>query len=291
MLTRLILLTAWLAGPAAAADFAIHLHDGATWTVTAEHSRKVEGAHPQSWTLTTVKRLTWRQGKPATILVTPISATPGAGSPPELAQARSLAIPATVTVDEDLQPLGFVNLDEVRAEFRRIVPSAAGAPAELVDASALAMAATELGVTSRLQGLPVPSGKPTALEGEMELAPAGVSVKTHETIQLESSDPVRHRAVLVWRQTPDAASYRASLAAMLANMARDKIDPAKLAEAKAAWARINLSGENSCRDEIDTDTGLAVSVECSMVQTITDGAQVQRLSEHWTITQTSPEKS
>jgi hypothetical protein len=294
MLRKMILLAAFTATPALAEEFPVRVPDGATWTITGEHSRKVEGDRPQQWSLTTTKRLTWRAGRggrPATLTVTPVSATPAPGSPPELARARSLSIPATLAVDENLAPQSIVNRDEVRAAFVSLVPKAANAPGEMIDASTMAMIASEIGTAARLQGLSLKLGETIKADGELPSPLSGAAIRTEETARLESYDPASHRAVVVWRETPDPASYRESLAATLQAMARDKVDPAKIEAARAAFAGMSMTGENTCRGEIDTATGLATNVECTLVQTVTDGDKIQRNTEHWTITQTSPEKS
>jgi hypothetical protein len=279
-----------MAAPAMAEDFPVHLPDGATWTITAEHSRSVEGDRPQAWSLTTTKRLSWRAGRggqPATLTVTPLSAVPGSGSPPELARARSLAVPAKVAVDEDLMPQAIVNTAEVRAEFAKLVPDAANGPAELVDASIMAMVASETAQAARLQGLSLNVGKPISAAGSMASPFGGGPINVTETAELESYSAPQHRAVLVWSVKADPTSFRDALSTMLAASMRS--DPRKLAEAKAGLASLSATMENVCRGEVDTTTGLATHVECTQTEVISQDGKSQRNTERWLITETQPE--
>lgn len=291
MIRTLALLMAVIAGPAAAKDFPVRLPDGATWTITAEHSRSIEGDRPQAWSLTTIKRLSWRAGgagKSATLTVTPISAVPGAGSPAELARARSLAIPATIEVSEDLMPQSIVNTEEVRAEFSKLAADmVAKAPVELVDASIMAMVASETAQAARLQGLSLNIGQSISAEGAMASPFGGAPIKTIETAKLESYSAKDHRGVLVWSQKADLASLRDAIIDMLTTGAHG--DPAKLAEAKVALASFSATMESTCRGELDATTGLAAHVECSQVETVSQGGKAQRVTERWLITQTKPE--
>jgi hypothetical protein len=286
------ILLACCATPAMAEDLPVTLANGATWTLTAEHTRSTEGGNkPQNWSLTTVKRLTWHAGdkrKPDTLTVTPISAVAGAGSPPEVATARSLAIPATLVVDESLVPGEVVNKAEVRAEFARLIPSAATASPELVDASSRAMIASELGTVSRAQGLALKLGELVSVEVEMPNPLGGPPLRGVESALLESFDKPTGRAVVQWRQALDPASVKESTAGMLLSMAKGKVDPAKIEEARAVFATAAIQNETACRHEIDIPSGLTLKAECDTTNTVTLQGKTQRVADRWIISQTLP---
>ena len=287
-----ILLTS-LGASAFAADLPVKLRDGASWTISAEHTRSAEGdAQSQNWGLKTVKRLTWHAGGKAglgTLVVTPVSAEALPGSPPEVAQARSFPITATVAVDDALMPGPVLNRDEVRAAFIKLLPEAATQSSAVVDASAKAMIASELTMVSRAQGLSLEPGKTLSADGEMANPLGRVPMRAVETAKLESLDKKSGRAVVQWRQALDPEAFKASSEAMLLNMGKDKISPEKLAEARAVFASASMQTETTCRHEIDIRTGLAAAVECRASSTITVQGKTQHVEEHWLITQTKPE--
>jgi hypothetical protein len=286
------ILFACCAAPAAGQDLPVRLADGATWTITAEHSRSTDGgARAQNWSLTTVKRLTWRAGRkkgPATLTVTPVSAIAGPGSPPEVATGRSLAIPATLEVDESLTPGAVVNRDQVRAEFVRLVPNASAASAEMIDASTKAMIASEVATVSRAQGLALKLGEPLSAEIEMPNPLGGPPLRGVESAKLESFDKSTSRAVVNWRQALNPDSFKESTAGMLLAMAKGKVDPAKIEEARTAFATAAMQNETACRHEIDILSGLTLKAECDTTNVITMQGKTQRVVEHWLITQTLP---
>jgi hypothetical protein len=292
MKSAVLLFLSILAGPAVAQDLPVSLPDGASWTLTAEHTRRAEGmGEALNWSLTTTKRLTWhagRRGKPATLTVTPISAVAGEGSPPEIARARSLAIPATLTVDESLAPGEVVNRDEVRAEFLRLVPDAAnGAPA-MIDVSSKAMIASELATASRGQGFGLKLNQPISADASMPNPLGGPALRAVETVELASFDKERGRAVIKWRQALDPGSFKASIAAMLAAMAKDKANPAKIEDARATLETATMTNRTECLYEIDIRTGLASRGDCQIDTGVTVQGKSQKVSEHWTISQTEP---
>lgn len=117
----------------------VRLKDGVIWTITATHVRDATGPRAQKWTLTTVKTLAWsapQRGRSARLTVTPVSATAGADSPPEVARARSLAVPATLGVDESLIPGAVVNVDAVRAASEEVLGRNIRGSEALADAAA-----------------------------------------------------------------------------------------------------------------------------------------------------------
>lgn len=287
------ILLACAASPAMAQELPVTLKDGATWTITAEHTRSGEGLGPMhNWGVATVKRLTWHAGdknRPATLTVVPVSAKALPGSPAEIATARSLAIPATLAVDEGLVPGPVLNRDEVRAEFARIAPGAAGASAAIIDASTKAMIASELGMTSHAQALPLKIGQPISAEIDMPNPLGGPPLRGVESASLESLDRGSGRAVVMWRQVLDPAAFKASVRGMLAAMAKGKLSPEKIEEARKAFADASTESQTVCRHEVDIHTGLAVKTECDMTMATTMQGKTQRVSEHWTVTQSPPE--
>jgi len=289
--TIIVLLACW-AAPAMAQDLPVQLSDGATWTITAEHTRQAEGmGEAQNWSLTTVKRLTWHaggKGKPDTLTVTPVSAVPGAGSPPELAAARSLAIPATLVVSESLAPVEVVNRAEVRAEFLRLVPNASKSSIELIDASSTAMIASELATASRGQGFGLKLKRPVSADTSMPNPLGGPALRAIETAELAYFDDKRGRAVIKWRQELDPDSFKASTVAMLTAMGKDKVDPAKLEKARAAFATATMTNRAQCLFEIDIRTGLARRGDCELNNEVTVQGKTTKVYEHWTISQTEP---
>jgi hypothetical protein len=246
----------------------------------------------QNWGVKTIKRLTWRPGakdQPSTLVVTPVSAEALPGSPPEVAQGRSFPIPATIAVDDALVPGPVLNKDEVRAEFIRRFPSVAAEKPAILDASSKAMIASELVVVSRAQGLNLEAGKIISADIEMPNPLGNVSMRAVETARLVSLDKKAGRAVVEWRQVLDPKAFKASTESMLLDMARNKVSPEKLKEARTALASASMQNETTCRHEIDIHSGLAVAVECRARSTITVQGKTQNVEEHWLITQTNPE--
>lgn len=290
-----IALAVGFATPAFAEEFPIKLVDGASWTITAEHTRKSSDPAPaQNWSLTTVKRLTWHAGKagePSMLTVTPVSATPGAGSPAELAQARSLAIPATLHVGDGLEPGEVVNREEVRAEFVRLAPNAKGADARLIDASAMAMVATELAMTAHGQGTLLKRGSPVSGEVAMANPLGGPPLKGLVTITLEAVDTAAGMAKIAWSQASEPASFKAVVAEMLADLGKRQLPPDKLAEAKAALDSASYDNRTECRFDIDTRTGLARRSVCTATNTVSMQGKTQSVVDQWTIAQTPPDKT
>ena len=272
----------------------VTLKDGATWTITAEHTRTADFGQAPSWGLVTVKRLTWRagaKGQADTLTVTPISSKALPGSPVEIQTARSLAIPATLAVDEGLTPGPVLNKEEARAEVAKLAPSAASGPASALNAAAKAMIASELVMTSHAQGLPLQPGKPVSTPVEMPNPIGGPPMRATESASLESIDRKAGRAVVIWRQVLDPAAFKASTESMLAAMANGKVSPEKIKEAQAAFADASMQNQTTCRHEIDIPTGLATRTVCDMTMAATVQGKTQHVAEHWTITQTLPDKS
>lgn len=279
------------ATPALAVEMPVRLKDGATWTITAEHTRtQAEGDQEQTWSLTTVKQLTWQapnSGEPGRLLVTPVSATPGEGSPAEVAAGRSLAIPALIQVDESLAPEAIVNTDEVRAAFAAVLGADIKGREAQADASAMAMIASEVSFASRSQGMDLSLQEPASYEDAAPNPLGGPPIQSLGVYTLESHDAAAGRAVVVWRQELDPASMRASLAEGLVQAI--KSNPAKRAEAEAAFAKMDIAREDVCTHEIDLASGLATKAGCTLVNKVTAGDRQMVSIDRWIITQTLPE--
>ncbi len=279
---------------AAAQEFPVHLQDGASWTITAEHTHSAEGGGPaQNWNLTTVKRLTWHaagaDGKPS-LTVTPLSATPGPNSPPEVAGARSLAIPATLTAGPDLSPGEVLNREEVRAEFRRLVPGANPQDTPLIDVSAKVMIAAELGTVSRGQALAFPGGGRTQASVQLpNPLGGGPPLRATQAAQLESFDRTMEIAKVRWSQTLDPESFKAATAAMISQLGRQKLAPAKLAEFRATLETATYANQTDCSFTIDIRTGLANRAQCATSTHFSAQGRSQDVVETWTITQSTPD--
>lgn len=275
-----------------AASLPIRLKDGATWTITAQHVRDSSGPRAQKWALTTVKRLTWSapgNGRGARLTVTPLSATPGAESPPEIARARSLAVPAMLEVDESLTPGAVVNVDEVRAAFQIVIGRDVRGSEALADAAAMAMIATEAAWAARGQGGDLELGKTFESDGEIENPIGGPPIQARDSYRLESYDPAAGRAVIVWRQTVDTAAFARTLVESLAARMRSATPPMKPADIREALKDATGTIENTCRHDIDIPTGLAVKVACQTMNRMTVQGETRGATDTWTITQTLPE--
>ncbi|MDB5424039.1 MAG: hypothetical protein JWQ29_1455 [Phenylobacterium sp.] len=285
---RIIILLTCLATPAIAADFPVSLADGATWTITAEHTQRAEGAgEAHNWSLKTIKQLTWHAGaggKPATLTVTPVSAVPGENSPAEVAAGRSLAIPATLTVDESLAPGEIQNRAEVRAEFIRLVPKAAGAADKLIEASAAAMIASELGIASRGQGFAsLKPGQAVSAPVDLPNPFGGPPLRGIQSVKLSAPSKTSSRAVIEWRQTVDPNALKGIFATIV-----NSVEPAKRDEARAAFATASLTNDTVCFYEIDIPTGLARRGECYVDVVVSMQGKTQKSSDRWVISQTMP---
>ena len=274
----------------------VRLKDGATWTITATQVRDGVGAGAQKWTLTSVKRLTWTApaaGRTARLTVTPVSATVGPDSPPEIARQRSLAVPATLEVDDALIPGAVVNIDEVRTAYQEVLGRDIRGSEALADAAAHAMIASELVWTARGQGRRLEIGKALRLDGSVENPSGGGSLQTRDSFRLESYDPASGRAVVVWSQAVNPAALNRNLVslAVARAVASNPAFDAKTLTPAFSFAFKKAVGilENSCRSEIDVPTGLATSAQCSTVSRMRYEGDTHGTTDTWTITQTLPE--
>jgi hypothetical protein len=182
-----------------------------------------------------------------------------------------------------------VNKEEARAVVARLAPGAASGPVSVLDAAAKAMIASELMMTSHAQGLPLQPGKPISAAAEMPNPIGGPPLRATESASLESVDRKAGRAVVIWRQVLDPGALKASVEGMLAAMAKGKVSPEKIQEARAAFADASMESQTTCRDEVALPSGLAIKAVCDMSMATTVQGKTQHAAEHWTITQTLPE--
>lgn len=271
----------------------VRVADGASWNITADHSREVvRDGKTEGWSLRTEKRVTWRKGgvtHNTELTVTPLSATPGPGSPPELAAGRSFPTSVTIEVDDTVAPVGFVDPPAVRKAFADIVKRDLAGQTSMADAAAMAMIASELAIASRGQDAPLVAGKPTAYEALLPGPLLGLQVSAKAVYALESHDPATGRAVVTWKQDVDPDSFKAGVAEFLKIVAKAK--PQDLEKARTELGAMTMTRTDSCRYTINLASGLATNSECTFITTVTSGAKTAKTTETWAVTQTLPEKS
>lgn len=269
----------------------VRLKDGATWTLVADHSLSTErDGKTESWSLKTEKRLTWRKGgftRNAQVTVTPLSATPGPGSPPEVAKGRSFPVEAAVEVDASLMPTRFVDQKAVRAVFAEVAGRDLAGVEALADPAAMAMIAAEMAVVGRAQAFPLVPGKPYVHQTSLPGPVAGFELKARTTYLMETYDETAGRAVVTWRQEVDPTSFNDSVASLLAFVA--KASPDKLEKTRTALADMAMTRDEACRYELDLRSGLATKADCESLVSISSSKSQGRIIERWAITQTLPE--
>ncbi len=272
----------------------LRLKDGATWTITASHVRASTGPRAQNWTLNTVKRLVWtapRDQRGARLTISPVSASVGEGSPPEVARARSLAVPATLEVDQALTPGAIVDVEVVRAAFQTLVGRDIRGSEALADAAAKAMIASEVALAARSQGADLPLGKTLEADGEIENPLGGPPIRVRESYRLDSYDTGSGRAVVLWRQFVDPAVFAKQIVASLSARMRTSSPNLKPSDVEAGLKDTRGTIDGACRHEIDIPSGLAIKVECRTSNSVTVQRETRGVTDTWTITQTLPETS
>lgn len=294
---RLFLLLASLATPAAAQSLPVKVSDGASWTMSVEQSRETKrGGQRQAWSFVTTKELTL-QGDRLTIVPVSVKAEPGLSE--QAAAGRSLPVAVVLTVDETLAPLEVVNAPEVRAAVEAMIARSAGpeqtaavnsvAPA-MLDATVEVMAKSDLSRAALGQGADLKLGVAAAYEDHLPNPLGGPPILSKASFTLETYDRKTGRAVIAWRQQLDPKSTQESLSLAL-NALTAKVAPERVAEARAAFAKMTVTRDDACRHEIDIPTGLAVRVECSSLMVSGIGEETAQVTDRWTITQTLPQTS
>lgn len=291
------LMLAFVTTAAMAEPIPVRLKDGATWMISVEHGRKTDRADKtEAWSVTTVSRVTWKAGAKGAgrLTVTPVSTTPGAGSPPEIAAAATLETPVVVEVDEALTPGRVLNMAELRTSFAAML-KAMDAPANsssplpaLTDASIMAMATQDLARLALVQGSDLEVGKEVKYEDDVPNPLGGPPIHSLGAFRLESLDRKAARAVIDWRQEFDPQSASRAVVAFVERMMASA-PPDKAAEARAVLSTMKLERRDYCRYDVDLRSGLVARVECAADVISGAGAQIARRNDTWTITQTLPE--
>ena len=281
--------------PAAAQSLPVRLPDGATWTFEARHDREIIGPEAKAFSVTTSKRLTWRaapagQGR---LRLDPISVVANSGMPAEAASTQTLSIPVELDVDQSLAPNGVRNSDEVREATRQLILKTgdeadiermiAANPA-ILDQTAMSLAGRELGLLARAQGTTLKLDLPAYSDDDVPNPAGGPPIRSRMTYSLDAYDATAGRAVVSWHGVLDPQSMRDSMME-----AAGRASPEHRAAADAAFSKLQLDNDRSCRGEIDIPTGLALRVECVMKITLTSGGDTRGSTDRWTITQTLPQ--
>lgn len=295
---RLALLLASLATPVAAHNLPVRVPDGAAWTMTIEQSRETKrGDTVQAWSFLSTRRLSL-SGDRLTIVPVSIKAEPGLSQ--QAAAGRNLPVAVVVTVDETLAPQDIVNRPQVSAAVGAMLQGAGVGEGEkaaiakispaLIDATVESLAKSDLARAALAQGADLELGVPSPYEDRLPNPLGGPPIQSRANFTLESYDAKTGRAVISWRQQLDPESTRESLALALNDLTA-KIAPERVADARAAFAKMTVTRDDTCRHEIDIPTGLAVRVECSSLMTTGVGDETGQITDRWTITQTLPETS
>jgi hypothetical protein len=117
----------------------------------------------------------------------------------------------------------------------------------------------------------------------------GPPLRATRAAQLESFDRTMGIAKMRWSQSVDPESFKAAVAAMIAQLGRQKLAPAKLAEARATLETAIYSSRTDCSFTIDIRTGLASRAQCADATHLTVQGRSQDVVETWTITQSTPD--
>lgn len=293
---RLVLLLASLATPVAAHSLPVRVPDGAAWTMTIEQSRETRrGDKIQAWSYLSTRRLSL-SGERLTSTPVSIEAEPGLSQ--QAAAGRNLPVAVVVTVDEALAPQDIVNRPQLSAAVGAMLQGvgegektaiAKISPA-LIDATIETLAKSDLARAALAQGADLELGVPSPYEDRLPNPLGGPPIQSRASFTLESYDAKTRRAVITWRQQLDPESTRESLTLALNDLTA-KIAPDRVADARAAFAKMTVTRDDACRHEIDIPTGLAVRVECSSLMTTGVGEETGQITDRWTITQTLPETS
>lgn len=294
------LLLSLVATAATAAPIPVRLQDGASWMLKVELTRTTERAgKTEEMSLATTQRLTWKKGanNVGLLTVTPVSATPGPGVPPEVAQAAQFEIPVIVEVDGDLAPQSVVNMAELRKSLQATLARlGAGQDTQAVerifagitDAGVSALATKDLGQLALVQGSNLDVGRDVSYDDSLPNPLGGTPIFSHGTVRLDALDRQAGTAVILWRQSYDPQSVTKSLTAIVDKVAASGV-PARADEARAMLATMKLERDDSCRYVIDLKTGLVASADCTNKVIAGGGNEVARRTERRVYTQTLPE--
>ncbi len=282
-------------GAAFALPIPLHLADGATWTMTSTHEREVRNGPDPSFSVTVVKRLTWRPGKTGGGLLHQehVSTTANSGIPPELAFTQTLSIPIDFEVDDDLAPIRIKNADEAREAALALMAKAGGDqkasvwPPEtkkrILDAMIQALVARDLHMIAGGQDTDLALGEAVEAVGDVESPIGGPPLKVLNRVLLESYDAKAGKAVVVITSDLDPKSF----AGVAGEMARQLAPNAKPAPTPNG-AGLDVKLSSRCRSEIDLATGLALETKCESARNVSSAEDHRASIDRWTITQTLP---
>jgi hypothetical protein len=298
-------LAASLAAPAVASavDMPVKLKDGATWTQTTVHSRTdVRDSQPAaSQTATSVLKLVYNEQSGARTLREEFVSFQVEGVQRETAnqltaQAK-LIYPAVLDVDESLLPQKVRDWPKMREViFAALAASTSDQGAfEAVKANFARMSDVqaaslfkEQALVGIGQGVSLELGERRTYEDQVPNLFGGPAIKTNGEIRLDGYDAKAGRAIVAWSQSLDPASLATSVnTAVNALVAR--MQPEKQAKARAQLASLTMDRKDSCRFEIDLTTGLATKADCTSAVTSGAGGRVNSRTDHWVITQSTPE--
>ncbi|MCX7588667.1 hypothetical protein [Phenylobacterium sp. 58.2.17] len=285
-------LAAALATSAAADEFPVRLDDGATWTMTVDHTIETDRAGVKEIVgTTTTSQLVWA---PGVVTVRQVSIGGREGVPDEAVQALNLGVPVELTVDEALQPTGIRNEAQVRdavaAMLKRTTPNspdpAAVGPgkAAIFKGMVEELAMRDVRRTSISQGMSLKPGKATAYEGSLQSPFGGSPMTATGSYTLITRDRAANRAVIHWRQAIDPKSAQRGVAD-IATASFDGLTDKQAEALRESVAKLAFDQHEECRHEIDIATGLALNVQCSSTVVADNITRVER----WTITQTQPQ--
>ena len=285
-------LAAAIAAPAAAEDFPVRLDDGATWTMTVEHTIETDRAGVKEIIgTTTTSQLVW---EPGVVTVRQVSIRGREGVPDEAVQALILGVTVELTVDEALQPTGIRNEAQVRdavaAMLKRTSPNspdpAAVGPgkAAIFKGMVEELAMRDVRRASLSQGLSLKLRKTIRYEDAVQSSFGGPPMAATGSFTLVSRDAATNRAVIDWSQKLDPDSARRGVAS-IATGAFDDLSEDQARTLHKSVTQLPFDQKEDCRHEIDIPTGLALKVQCSSTVVLGDISRVER----WTITQTQPQ--
>lgn len=281
---------AW-AGAASAApiELPVNLKDGATWTIRSERSRLDDGVLVGGQVLVSTSRATFRVGETShTLILEPLGGSATADLPSEL-RAEGLDFALELEVDDALTPIRMRNWPRLRDSLLAYFEKQPADPRfanpvkavyrQLSDEDAPSMFTPHLGFLGLGQGLAGEIGEAHTYEDKIENPLGGPPIDTKGAITIQSHDKKAGRAVVVWTQTLDPASMKASVAAMAKQFGASGVGD------------MSVGRDERCRFDIDVRTGLVERADCESLVTIAGEGQTRRRADRWLVTQTALESN
>lgn len=285
------------ASPALGQALPVHVADGASWTLTSRHEVSTTTSDTSADTLPRVslsmsssKRLTFRQetdGRDA-LRADSLSSVVNSESPTVAALDK---IPADFEVDARLSPVGFFNLDEVRAAIHLTMLQPKNASrrtkmeSEATERLRLSMIGQELRVLARGQGTDLRLGEIATHDEALSSPLGGPPIAAKVSFLLESYDPQSGKAVVIYTVGIDPASMKSNFGDAL----EKTMKKSERKEAAEILSQISMTFGETCRYDVDIATGLAVAANCERKALLATPEGSLTMSDFWTITQTLPE--